>query len=120
MNLLTASLKTLRDGIRKKSFSAVEVNQAFLDQVNKLNPKLNAYITVNEDALGAARLADARIAKGDSAGALTGVPIAIKDMLCTRGLRTTAGSKILEGFIPPYSATVVARLENAGAITIGK
>lgn len=120
MSLLTTSLKDLRDGIAKKKFSAKEVTQAFLAQSEKLNSKINAYITMNDKALDTAGKIDERLAKGDSLGALAGVPMAIKDMLCTKGLRTTAGSKILSNFIPPYSATVVERLENAGAVNIGK
>jgi aspartyl-tRNA(Asn)/glutamyl-tRNA(Gln) amidotransferase subunit A len=97
-----------------------EVTGKFLGQIEKLNPKINAYITVNEKALDAAAAVDARIAKGENVGTLAGVPLAIKDMLCTKGLRTTAGSKILHNFIPPYSSTVVERLEKAGGITVGK
>lgn len=119
MDVLKTSLKEIRDGIRAKKFSSVEVTQSYLSQIEKWNGKLNAYITVNDKALEAAKRADEAIAKGDQAP-LAGIPIAIKDMFCTKGLRTTAGSKILENFIPPYSATVVERLEKAGMVSLGK
>lgn len=120
MNLLTSSLKELSSRIRRKDVSAEEVCSKFLNHVETWNPKLNAYVSLNEKALDAARAVDARLAKGEAVGPLAGIPMAIKDMLCTKGLRTTAGSKILHNFVPPYSATVVERLEGAGAITIGK
>jgi len=119
MDILKTSLKEIRDGIRAKKFSSAEVTKAYLGQIEKWNGKLNAYITVNDKALEAANRADAVIAKGEVAP-LAGVPIAIKDMFCTKGMRTTAGSKILENFVPPYSATVVERLEQAGMISLGK
>ena len=84
--------------------------------MQKLNPKINAMISINERALAQAKVSDER----PSRGLLEGIPLGIKDMLCTKGLRTTAGSKILGNFVPPCSATVVNRLEGAGAITIGK
>lgn len=106
--------------VKQKKVKAREVMQAFLKQSEKLNPSINAFITMNDQALTQADAIDARIAKGEDVGALGGVPIAVKDMLCTKGLRTTAGSKFLHNFVPPYSATVVKKLEAAGAITIGK
>jgi len=120
MNILTASLKTLRDSIHKGEISATHVMEKHLGQIEKWNPKLNAYITLNETALDQAQKIDARLARKEAVGPLAGVPIAIKDMLCTRGLRTTASSKILHNFIPPFSATVVERLERAGSINPGK
>ncbi len=119
MDVLKTSLKEIRDGIRGKKFSSAEVTKAYLNQIEKWNGKLNAYITVNDQAVAAAAKADELIAKGEG-GALAGVPIAIKDMFCTKGMRTTAGSKILENFVPPYSATVVERLEKAGMVSLGK
>jgi aspartyl-tRNA(Asn)/glutamyl-tRNA(Gln) amidotransferase subunit A len=120
MNILTSSLSTLRDSIRDGEITAHEVAMKYFAQIEKWNPKLGAYITVNEKALDDAKAIDARLAKKENVGPLAGIPIAIKDMLCTKGLRTTAGSKILSNFVPPFSATVVNRLEGAGAITIGK
>ncbi|MGZ3724110.1 MAG: Asp-tRNA(Asn)/Glu-tRNA(Gln) amidotransferase subunit GatA, partial [Bdellovibrionales bacterium] len=100
--------------------TSAEVMQKYFAQIEKWNPKVNAFITLNEKALEDAKAIDARIAKKENVGPLAGVPIAIKDMLCTKGIRTTAGSKILNNFVPPFSATVVNRLESAGAINIGK
>ncbi len=120
MNVLTTSLKNLAAAISSKKVSAREVTEKFLGQSEKWNKKLNAYITMNDQALETATKIDQRIAKGEKVGPLAGVPLAIKDMLCTKGLRTTAGSKILHNFVPPYSATVVERLEKSGAITLGK
>ncbi|MCB0351330.1 MAG: Asp-tRNA(Asn)/Glu-tRNA(Gln) amidotransferase subunit GatA [Bdellovibrionales bacterium] len=99
---------------------AEEVMVAFIKQSEKLNPKLNAFITMNDQAIQQAKEVDAKIAKKQNPGRLAGVPVAVKDMLCTKNLKTTAGSKILENFVPTYSATVVNRLEAEGAITIGK
>lgn len=114
------SLKEIRDAIRKKEISAREVTEKFLERSRTLNKKYNAYITLNDKAVEAADKVDQAIKSGRPIGALAGVPLAIKDMLCTKGLLTTAGSKILYNFIPPYSSTVVERLEDAGAITLGK
>ncbi len=120
MNILTSSLKEIRDAVRNRSVSARAVTEAYFGQIEKWNGKLNAYITLNERAVDQAAEIDRRLAKNEDPGALAGVPIAIKDMLCTKGLRTTAGSRILENFIPPFSATVVERLERAGSINPGK
>ena len=120
MNILSSSLTDLKKSILAKDLSAREVTNTFLARIEEENPKLNAFITINEAATAAADAVDADLAKGKSVGPLAGVPVAIKDMLCTKGLRTTAGSKILGNFIPPYSATVVERLEAAGAINLGK
>lgn len=110
----------IRDGIAKGEFSAEEVTKSYLQRISQYNEKLNAYITVNERALDEARQVDAQRKQGKSLGKLAGVPVAVKDMLCTEGLKTTAASKILGNFIPPYSATVVERLKAAGAIVVGK
>ena len=120
MNILTTSLCTLRDTIRKGELTSHEVMMKYFSQIEKWNPKINAFITLNEKALDDAKAVDVRLAKKENVGPLAGIPIAIKDMLCTKGIRTTAGSKILNNFVPPYSATVVSRLEGAGAINIGK
>jgi aspartyl-tRNA(Asn)/glutamyl-tRNA(Gln) amidotransferase subunit A len=102
--------------------SAVEITQASLQRIEAVDSKVGAFLTVNaEQALDRARKLDARRKGGDtSIGSLAGVPIAIKDNMCTDGTRTTAGSKILEHYIPPYDATVVEHLRGAGAIIIGK
>ena len=104
--------------IRERSTSAVAACEASLDRIKSLDPTLSAFNTVMaERAIDRAKTLDA---SGTSAGPLHGVPIAIKDNMCTAGVPTTASSKILAGFVPPYDATVVTRLEAAGAIVIGK
>ncbi|MEQ1877365.1 MAG: Asp-tRNA(Asn)/Glu-tRNA(Gln) amidotransferase subunit GatA [Bdellovibrionia bacterium] len=120
MEILKQPLHVLVAMIKKGDLKARDVTEAFLSQAKKLNPKVNAFITWNDRAPEEAAKVDAAIAAKASLGPLAGVPIAIKDMLCTRGIRTTAASKILDNFIPPYSATVVERLSAAGAIVLGK
>jgi aspartyl-tRNA(Asn)/glutamyl-tRNA(Gln) amidotransferase subunit A len=108
------------DALDRRDIGAVEMTQAFLDAIERLNPRLNAYVTVTgEQALEAARASDARRAKG-SAGPLDGIPLGIKDLFCTEGVRTTAGSNILGGFVPPYESTVTANLKRDGAVFLGK
>ncbi|MBB3900149.1 Asp-tRNA(Asn)/Glu-tRNA(Gln) amidotransferase subunit GatA [Roseococcus suduntuyensis] len=114
---------TLAEGLEaldKREISAVELTQAFLEAIERLNPRLNAYITVTgEKALADAAASDARRAKGE-ARALDGIPLGIKDLFCTEGTRTTAGSNILGGFVPPYESTVSANLKRDGAVFLGK
>ena len=106
--------------LRKKEVSSKEVTEAYLERIEAVDPKVKAYITVTADqALKAAEEADKRIASGDHRP-LTGVPIGLKDVLCTDGIPTTCASKILEHFVPPYDATVVARLKDEGAVFLGK
>ncbi|MEK6627237.1 MAG: amidase, partial [Bdellovibrionota bacterium] len=120
MDLTKASFKEVSDSVKQKKISAVEVAQFFLDRIEKLNPKLNAYIAINQAALKEAKVLDDKIKKNEEVGPLAGVAFGIKDLLCTKGLRTTAGSKILNNFVPPYDATAVARLKNSGATILGK
>jgi aspartyl-tRNA(Asn)/glutamyl-tRNA(Gln) amidotransferase subunit A len=118
LHLKTAA--ELGRGIRAGDFSSVEVTRHFLDRIEKGNARLNAYVTVTaERALEDARRADAAIAAGKGS-VLTGVPLAHKDIFCTRGVLTTCGSKMLSNFISPYDATVVERLAAAGMVTLGK
>jgi len=110
----------IRESIRSGRTSAREVCQATLTRIEAVNPTLNAFHTVDADrALARADALDAS-RQEDSHLPLFGVPVALKDNLCTRGLRTTAGSRILETWVPPYDATVVERLEAAGAVIVGK
>ena len=109
----------LSASLRRKEFSSVELTQAFLDRISKYKA-LNAFITLDpEKSLAQASTADARLAKGD-ATALTGIPLAQKDIFCADGWRTTCGSKMLSNFIAPYDATVIAKFNTAGAVCLGK
>jgi aspartyl-tRNA(Asn)/glutamyl-tRNA(Gln) amidotransferase subunit A len=120
MNLLNATFDEVSTAVQNQKISAVEVTQFFLNRIERLNSELNAFTHVNQDALKDAALIDSEIAAGKKTGPLSGVVFGIKDMLCTKGMPSTAGSKILQGFVPPYDATVVARLKKAGAVIIGK
>ncbi len=120
MDLTQAKISEISNLVRSKKLSAVEVTKHFLGRIEKLDKQLNAFISINSQATEEAKKIDAIIASGKDPGLLAGVPIAVKDLLCTEGLKTTAGSKILANFIPPYDATVVARLKAQGAVIIGK
>ncbi|RYZ69904.1 MAG: Asp-tRNA(Asn)/Glu-tRNA(Gln) amidotransferase subunit GatA, partial [Proteobacteria bacterium] len=120
MDLNTSSLTDIAGAVQAKKISAVEVTKHFLTRIDQHDGKINSFVTLNSKALEEAAAVDQLIAQGKDVGLLAGVPIAVKDLLCTDGLRTTACSKILENFIPPYSATVVNKLREAGAIVIGK
>ena len=120
MPLHTQTLTELAAGLTQGDFTSVEVTQALLDRIAAHNDKLNAFITVTADeALAAAARADAARAAG-SAGVFNGLPIIHKDIFCTRDVKTTCGSRMLENFISPYDATVVAKLQDAGAVVLGK
>ena len=120
MSLHTLSVAELSASLARREFSSVELTQHFLDRISSSNPALNAYITITaERAWADARAADQAIAAG-TAGALTGIPVAQKDIFCTDGIRTTCGSRMLDNFISPYDATVVERLAAAGTVLLGK
>jgi len=115
------SIGSIREGLLRKEFSAEEFTRLALEHAEKENPKTNAYLTFSAvRAMAAAEAVDKKIAAGEDPGALAGVPVAVKDVIVTKGLRTTCGSKLLEHYIPPYDATAVIRLERAGGIIIGK
>lgn len=120
MDLLKASLKQITNEIKLKKISAVETSQFFLERAQSLDPKLNSYTCFNQNLKSEAEAIDKKISSGVDVGPLAGVPFGIKDMFCTKGIKTTAGSKILSNFIPPYDATVVEKLKKAGATIIGK
>jgi len=113
---LAGALAALEEG----AISAVELTEAHLAAIAAVNPQINAFVTVTaEAALAAARAADERRVQGN-AGPLNGIPLAIKDLFCTQGVRTTAGSRILDGFVPPYESTVTTKLLRDGAVFLGK
>jgi aspartyl-tRNA(Asn)/glutamyl-tRNA(Gln) amidotransferase subunit A len=115
-----STLIQLQTQLRERSISATELTQFYLERIEQLNPMLNCYITVdNERALDQARVADQQLAQG-LGGPLTGIPVAQKDIFCIEDHLTTAGSKMLASFRPPYTATSASKLEQAGAITLGK
>ena len=106
---------------RRGDLRPSDVAAAYLARIERLDGRVGAYITVVRDqALAAAHAADERYRAGRPLGALDGVPVAIKDVFCTRGVTTTCGSRILHGFVPPYDATCVARLMAGGAVMLGK
>jgi len=114
------SIAEIDEGLRNGDFTSVELTRHYLERIERLDPHLNSFITVAADtALEAAEHADSRRRAGDQ-GVLTGIPIAHKDIFCTYGLKTSCGSYMLDSFIAPYSATVVERLELAGAVVLGK
>ncbi|MEQ1575644.1 MAG: Asp-tRNA(Asn)/Glu-tRNA(Gln) amidotransferase subunit GatA [Vicinamibacterales bacterium] len=121
MSLLDRTARDIRDEVTAGRTSAVEVCTAFLSRIADVDPRLNAFTLVDGDrALDRARTIDRRRAAGERLGPLAGVPIALKDNICLRGMRTTAASRILDTFVPPYSATVAERLEAADAVILGK
>jgi aspartyl-tRNA(Asn)/glutamyl-tRNA(Gln) amidotransferase subunit A len=118
--VLNSSLGELAAGLAARNISSVELTRAFLARISGLNRALNAFVTVDEArALADARRADERRARAD-AGPLTGIPIAFKDIYCTKGLPTTCGSKMLENYVSPYDAHVVEQFDRAGAVLLGK
>jgi hypothetical protein len=114
------SVAQLAQGLRQRQFSSVEVTRAYLDRIATLDSQYNSFITVDEAAaLRGAEAADQRLAAGEAA-ALTGIPIAHKDIFCTDGIRTSCGSRMLDNFVPPYDATVIARFNAEDAVILGK
>ena len=115
------TIGSVRDALLAKKTSARELAKDFYAQIERRNPQINAFLALcPERAYAQADQVDAAIAKGQPLGSLAGVPVAIKDVISTEGVRTTCGSKILENYTPPYDATAVERLENAGALILGK
>jgi len=121
MTIIDRTAREVRQDIAAGSISAVEACRVTLERISSVNPALNAFNHIDADrALERAAAVDRQRAAGDRLGPLAGIPIALKDNLCVRGMRTTASSRILDTFRPPYDATVVARLEAAGAVIVGK
>ena len=120
MQLHELSIQEAHNLLKTKEISSRELTQAVLDRIEAVENQVDAFITVTKaQALKAAELADQQIAKG-KIGSLTGVPLGIKDLICTKGIKTTCGSRILENFIPPYDATVIKKLMSDHAVIIGK
>jgi aspartyl-tRNA(Asn)/glutamyl-tRNA(Gln) amidotransferase subunit A len=118
--MLNLSLQQIGDALRAKKISSVELTQLYLDRIATHNPVLNAYVTVEaHKSLAQAQAADTMLANG-TAQALTGIPIAQKDIFCAQGWRTTCGSKMLDNFIAPYDAHVISQFNAAGAVNLGK
>ncbi|MFP5305913.1 MAG: Asp-tRNA(Asn)/Glu-tRNA(Gln) amidotransferase subunit GatA [Gammaproteobacteria bacterium] len=117
----TLSIKALAAGLRERKFSSRELTQHYLKRIEALDAQLNSFITVTPaQALAQADAADARLAKGEG-GALTGIPLAQKDIFCTEGVKTSCGSRMLDNFVAPYSATIVDKLHrDAGMVMLGK
>ncbi|NLI13537.1 Asp-tRNA(Asn)/Glu-tRNA(Gln) amidotransferase subunit GatA [Pelotomaculum propionicicum] len=121
MQLFRQTAHELHSLLINKEISAVELNEAVFDRIASVEEKVGAYLSrIRERALERARVIDEQIRKGEKILPLSGIPVAIKDNMCTDGITTTAGSKILANFVPPYSATVVKKLDAAGAVMVGK
>ncbi len=121
MNIDLLTVESTRTAIAEKQFTASAVVDAFYEKIRKDDPDTGAYLTLSEErAYAQAARIDELAGRGDALPPLAGVPIAVKDVISTKGVRTTAGSKILDNYVAPYNATVVDRLESAGAIILGK
>lgn len=121
MGIFDETAFALAQKLVQRELSSEELTRAYLGRIEQMEPKINAYITVTgEHALDAARRIDGRRMKGEVLPTLAGIPYGLKDLLCTKGIRTTAASKMLGSFVPPYSAHVYERLEENGAIMLGK
>lgn len=119
-NLNKLNIKEAKEGLKKKEFSSVELTKACLKRIKETDEKLNIFVTLTEkEALKNAEKADAKLKEGVELP-LLGIPIAIKDNFCTTGTRTTASAKVLDSYLPPYDATVVKKVKDAGAIILGK
>jgi aspartyl-tRNA(Asn)/glutamyl-tRNA(Gln) amidotransferase subunit A len=121
MNLYDLTLKEVSDKLSKKEITSVELTNEILNRVNEVEPKVDSFLTLTSElALNQAKAIDEKRAKGEKLSPLAGVPMAVKDNICTDGIKTTCASKMLENFVPPYNATVVDRLFNSGAVMVGK
>jgi aspartyl-tRNA(Asn)/glutamyl-tRNA(Gln) amidotransferase subunit A len=121
LEITELTVHELSEMLKNREMTSKELTEAYLRRIGEVDPKIRAYITVTRnEAIESAEVADKRLEQGTDVTPLTGIPIAVKDIFCTRGIRTTCASKILEGFIPPYDATVIEKLKGAGAVILGK
>ena len=120
MALYTLEAGQVVDSIKSREFSAEEYISQLLERIEKVEPKVNAFVTLNREGLDRARALDKKVRDGKHTGPLAGVAVSIKDNICTKGIKTTCASKMLESYVPPYDATVIKRLLDADAIIIGK
>ena len=121
MELFELSIQEAYERLSAREISSVELTQAVLNRIEAADDKIGAYLTVmGAEALAQAKAADERLAASENVTPLTGVPVAVKDLICIKNVETNCASKILQGFIPPYDATVVAKLNAAGAVFVGK
>ena len=120
MDIPALTIDAVREGLLARRFSATELATEALRHAEAGNPRTNAYLHFSpERALATAREVDRQIAHGEELGALAGVPVAVKDVIVTKGVRTTCGSKLLANYVPPYDATAVIRIEQAGGLVVG-
>jgi len=118
--MTTRTIKQIQQGLAQKKFSSVEITRQYLDRIDSHNSTINCFITVTDElALQQAKTADAAIARGE-AGALTGIPLAHKDIYCTDGIKTSCASRMLDNFIAPYDATIIEKFRQGGAVMLGK
>ena len=121
MKIEEMSAAALREAVLNKNLSCKDIVKAYFERIDKVESKVDAYLTLcREEAFKKAEEIDGKIEKGLPVGSLAGIPIAVKDNICTDGIRTSCASKMLEDFIPPYDATVVKKLKEEDAIIIGK
>ncbi|WP_456300380.1 Asp-tRNA(Asn)/Glu-tRNA(Gln) amidotransferase subunit GatA [Tepidibacter mesophilus] len=121
LKLYEMTLKEVSEKIKKQEITALELTKSILNRIKEVEPKVDSYITITEEeALSRAKQIDEKIKAGEEVSVLAGIPMAVKDNICTDGVKTTCASKMLENFIPPYDATVVKKLNDAGAIMVGK
>jgi aspartyl-tRNA(Asn)/glutamyl-tRNA(Gln) amidotransferase subunit A len=121
MDIPSLTIDRVRQGLLAREFSATELAKEALRFAETENPKTNAYLHFSpERAMAAAGRVDAALERGEEPGPLAGVPVAVKDVIVTKGVKTTCGSKLLANYIPPYDATAVIRIEEAGGVILGK